>query len=887
MHYRIFNRVVMGVLALSLAACGSDLSVGDPVADAGEDQTVDFNTVVVFDSSGSSDEDGTIESFVWSEDGVELSVLPSFSYESFSKGIHTITLTVTDNDGLTDTDTVEITVLNKKPQAGVAEEALEAKTYETIELDGSSSFDSDGDIVSYVWRVFDPDTNETRTLGSDEVFTLDTNELGVGEHTLTLTVTDNDGATDSEAFSLTIALGNIPPVAAAGEDQEVFFATAVSLTGSGSDEDGSIEEYSWDEGAVNYGTEASVILPANLAIGTHTIVLTVTDNGDKTGTDELEIVVNNNLPLAVATATLEGGAILGESIIAGEQITFSGSDSSDVEGSLSYSWLDSHNGELGVELNAVETFDTDDLSVGTHAVTLAVTDENTETVNADIINFTVEENQAPVAVAKVNNGGSAEVFFGEEVTLDASESSDDAGRIDSYAWSGIHVGSGVITDYESGASIEIDDLVQGEHTITLTVTDNLEQTASAEVSVKVKNNPPVANAGADQAVKRNDSVSLNGNGSTDVEGTELLTYSWVSDIDGPLGTDIALNLEAGSLALGAHTITLTVTDGDSATASDEVTITVAENQAPVANAGDDQTVVEGSEVNFDGSGSADADGTIDSYIWTTEDDTEIATTATFSKNDFTVGTHTITLTVTDDNGATHSADVTITLTSAVVSRLNDTGIDFSGDAEEGNDADCVTGATVGEQDCSHGRDVTENDDSNGHAGFSFVKIDSDGNALTAEAEEWTCVEDTVSGLIWEVKTNDGTLRDRDWEYVNNSNLSGVEPVDAGPAICGPLVDGEDITCDTVAYEAAVNAEGLCGANDWRVPTIRELLNLLNYGRIAPSIDVDYFPNTLSDAVWSSSPAYNGAAWAVDFRAGNNGRDPRSDDMAVRLVRDAP
>ncbi|MBV1873697.1 MAG: hypothetical protein KUG80_02890, partial [Gammaproteobacteria bacterium] len=647
MHYRIFNRVVMGVLALSLAACGSDLSVGDPVADAGEDQTVDFNTVVVFDSSGSSDEDGTIESFVWSEDGVELSVLPSFSYESFSKGIHTITLTVTDNDGLTDTDTVEITVLNKKPQAGVAEEALEAKTYETIELDGSSSFDSDGDIVSYVWRVFDPDTNETRTLGSDEVFTLDTNELGVGEHTLTLTVTDNDGATDSEAFSLTIALGNIPPVAAAGEDQEVFFATAVSLTGSGSDEDGSIEGYSWDEGTVNYGTAASVTLPENLTIGTHTIVLTVTDNGDKTGTDELEIVVNNNLPLAVAKATLEGGAILGESIIAGEQITFSGSDSSDVEGSLSYSWLDSHNGELGVELNAVETFDTDDLSVGTHAVTLAVTDENTETVNADIINFTVEENQAPVAVAKANNSSdSAEVFFGEVVTLDASESSDDAGRIDSYAWSGIHVGSGVITDYESGASIEIDDLVQGEHTITLTVTDNLEQTASAEVSVKVKNNPPVANAGADQAVKRNDSVSLNGNGSTDVEGTEFLTYSWVSDIDVLLGTDIVLNLEAGSLALGAHTITLTVTDGDSATASDEVTITVAENQAPVANAGDDQTVVEGSEVNFDGSGSADADGTIDSYIWTTEDDTEIATTATFSKNDFTVGTHTITLTVT-------------------------------------------------------------------------------------------------------------------------------------------------------------------------------------------------------------------------------------------------
>ena len=884
MYYRIFNRVVMGILALSLAACGSDLFVGDPVADAGEDQTVSFNSVVVFDSSDSSDSDGTIESFVWSEDGVELSVLPSFSYESFSKGTHTITLTVTDNDGLTDTDTLEIIVLNNKPQAAVAEKELEAKTAESVELNGSSSFDSDGEIVSYVWRVDDSDTGEKRILSSEVMFTLDTDVLGVGAHVITLSVTDNDGATDSDALLLTIEQGNFAPVADAGDDQEVFFATEVSLTGSGSDEDGTIDGYSWDEGAVNYGTEASVTLPANLLIGTHTIVLTVTDNEGATGVDELELVVNNNLPLAVATATLDGGAILGDSIIAGEQISFSGSGSSDVEGALSYSWLDSHNDELGVELNTAEAFDTSELSVGTHAVTLTVTDENAAAVSADIINFAVLENQPPVAVAKVNNGDGAEVFFADVVTLDASESSDDAGHIVSYAWSGTHPDNVEPTDYGSGESIEVTDFMQGVHTITLTVSDNLGQTASAEVSVEVKNNLPVADAGVDRFVAPDDSVSLDGSGSTDIEGTELLTYSWDEGAVNH-GTEASVTLPA-DLAIGAHTITLTVTDGDGATDSDEVTITVAANQVPVANAGDDQAVVDGSAVNFDGSGSADADGTIVSYIWATEDDTVIATTATFSKSDFTVGSHTITLTVTDDDGETGSDEVTITLTSAVVSRLNDTGINFSGAAEEGNDADCATGATVGEQDCSHGRDVTENDDSDGHAGFSFVKIDSDGAALAAEAEEWTCIEDTVSGLIWEVKTNDDTLRDRNWTYVNNSNLGGEEPVDAGAATCGPLVDG-GITCDTEAYEAAVNAEGLCGANDWRVPTIRELLNLVNYGRSGPSIDVDYFPNTLSDAVWSSSPAYNGAAWAVDFRAGNNGRDPRSDGMAVRLVRDAP
>ena len=85
-----------------------------PTADAGPDQTLtdsddDGSELVTMDGSGSSDPDGTIESYVWTEDDVEIAtgVNPQVN---LSVGVHTITLTVTDDDGATDTDEVVITV---------------------------------------------------------------------------------------------------------------------------------------------------------------------------------------------------------------------------------------------------------------------------------------------------------------------------------------------------------------------------------------------------------------------------------------------------------------------------------------------------------------------------------------------------------------------------------------------------------------------------------------------------------------------------------------------------------------------------------------------------------------------------------------------------------
>ena len=223
--------------------------------------------------------------------------------------------------------------------------------------------------------------------------------------------------------------------------------------------------------------------------------------------------------------------------------------------------------------------------------------------------------------------------------------------------------------------------------------------------------------------------------------------------------------------------------------------------------------------------------------------------------------------------------------------LNDTGIDWGGDYPSGNNSDCSSNVSA-PQDCDQGRDATDNDDSDGHAGFSFTKIDSSGNTLDASATEWSCVLDNVTGLIWEVKTDDGGLRDKDDSY----NWYNTDPETNGGAVGSADYDGDvcygydssdaSTYCNTEAFAARVNAVGLCGAKDWRMPTRLELRSIVDLSRTNPSIDTNYFPNARSELYWSASPYANDSdfAWLLYFYYGDDYIYGRVNSDHVRLVR---
>ena len=165
---------------------------------------------------------------------------------------------------------------------------------------------------------------------------------------------------------------------------------------------------------------------------------------------------------------------------------------------------------------------------------------------------------------------------------------------------------------------------------------------------------------------------------------------------------------------------------------------------------------------------------------------------------------------------------------------------------------------------------------------SYVKVAEDGSELGVDASQWQCVKDKNNGALWEVKTNDGTLHDKNWAYMHTSNLgeNGVDPRDSWLAkefACSLSPDTEDGEfCHTEAYIVAVNAEEYCGRSNWRLPELDELKSLIFCSNkpaeeirnsslcglegeyMSPAINSFYFPNTLKDGAnyfyWTNTSA---------------------------------
>lgn len=183
--------------------------------------------------------------------------------------------------------------------------------------------------------------------------------------------------------------------------------------------------------------------------------------------------------------------------------------------------------------------------------------------------------------------------------------------------------------------------------------------------------------------------------------------------------------------------------------------------------------------------------------------------------------------------------------------INDTGISKCADATK-NSLLCPV-ANFPRQDAEYG----SND-------FDFTKINAIGEIVPITTTNHVCVKDNVTGLMWEVKTNDGGIRDKDNNY----------------------------SFDNAAQLAnQVNAIGLCGYNDWRVPSPQELTSIVDYSvpYLNATIDADYFYDQLTDTFWTNTLniANSNQAWYVNFYDGDVNKSNRDYSYAVRLVRGEP
>lgn len=142
----------------------------------------------------------------------------------------------------------------------------------------------------------------------------------------------------------------------------------------------------------------------------------------------------------------------------------------------------------------------------------------------------------------------------------------------------------------------------------------------------------------------------------------------------------------------------------------------------------------------------------------------------------------------------------------------------------------------------------------------FTKLDASGNVLPDAALTWSMIRDNVTSLIWEIKTDDSSIHNKNNTYTwRNAN---------------------DV------FVSAVNSESFGGFSDWRLPTAKELKSIANYEDFDLAINTAFFPNTQSSQYWSSNSyaEYPDDAWVVNFYQGNMDENFKTDSYYVRAVR---
>ncbi len=224
--------------------------------------------------------------------------------------------------------------------------------------------------------------------------------------------------------------------------------------------------------------------------------------------------------------------------------------------------------------------------------------------------------------ASIANAGSDQtVNEGATVSLDGSASSDTDVDALTYKWTapaGIDLSSTTAAKPTFTAPEVSSDT---PFTFSLVVNDGTVDSPADQVVVTVKNvnKAPVANAGVDQSINEGSFVTLDGSASSDPDGNPL-TYKWTAHAGITLSSLTAQKptFTAPEVTKDTQfTFSLVVNDGTIDSPADQVVLTVKQvNKAPVANAGFDQSVNEGTTVTLDASASSDPDGTPLTYKWT-------------------------------------------------------------------------------------------------------------------------------------------------------------------------------------------------------------------------------------------------------------------------------
>jgi len=528
-------------------------------------------------------------------------------------GRHPVTVKIEDSVGASAEQSFSLTVHRKNNAPAITSLAVTTATQ--------------GQLYSYDVAATDPDL----AVGDHLVFSLDLHPPGmivddqtgtiqwtpdavqVGTHAVAVGVTDTGGLFATQSFTVTVANVDDPPQFTSSPltagTQEVLFAYAIQITDP---DPGDQIRFIIEKipGGMGFDPQTRQLLwtPAAQQVGFNQVRLRAEDATGLFDVQDFTInVANVNDPPTITSTPAD-------TTVQGEPYTYQ-PVVDDLDLGIDENLMFSFDGTVpptGMTIDPttglVEWTPTD-AHLGDNAVTVKVTDQGGFTDEQSFSVNVLPPNDAPVADAGPDQTAEA----GDTVLLNGSGSYDIDGDRLTFAWTLRTRPSESQATLAAAATVrptlEVDEA--GIYEVELVVDDGRETSAPDSVLISTGNVSPVAHTGPDQTAAVGETVSLDGSGSSDVNG-DPLTFVWML-IASPTGSAATLSDEGAvrpSFVVdepGTYEVALIVNDGTEDSAEDVVTVSTI-NSRPVADAGPDLTATVGQTVSLDGNGSGDIDG---------------------------------------------------------------------------------------------------------------------------------------------------------------------------------------------------------------------------------------------------------------------------------------
>lgn len=476
----------------------------------------------------------------------------SLSLTSLRTGTHTITARATDSTNLSGSDTFTATVGVVPPTISISAPTNGAtfERGEAVTLSATAQDRVDGDLSAGIeWS-----SNLDGALGTASTLTVTT--LQAGAHTITARVTDSSGTQATASVQITVEI--IPPslyVYSPSDGGTYELGTQIDFDAEAYDTaDGeltnSIEWTSSRDGAIGTGGRLSV---STLSAGDHAITARVRDSSGA----EASATRNITIGLLPPELNINSPWFFIE-VMQGEEVVFDANAYDARDGTLDANirWVSPLDGHL----HTGGSFTTTELSVGWHLVAASVTDSSGLTATQTVwVIVNSPNNDAPFVVIEAP-ATNTEIYFTDPLTFTALGYDPQDGQLNAIQWSSSLQGA-----LGTGATLTVNNLIVGDHTIKALVIDSAGAKAAEEIAVRVlpipANYPPVVritSLGLNAYYTVDSTIPLVGT-VTDRENGDLSpSIIWTSSIDGELGRGAAIR--AANLTVGEHVITATATD---------------------------------------------------------------------------------------------------------------------------------------------------------------------------------------------------------------------------------------------------------------------------------------------------------------------------------------